>query len=213
MKIIAHRGYWLHEEEKNTTTAFVRAVESGFGIETDLRDQNGRLIIAHDVPLPGQSYLSFDAFLEIYSKRTDADALLAINIKSDGLQHLISDALDKHQLYSYFTFDMSIPMLVFGYCKSALKYYTSINEYVRTPVLLESCSGIWLDAYTDIWYEMSLVEHYLQTGKPVCIVSPELHGREYMPLWNMLKESGVSANKEISICTDIPADAKTFFSY
>ena len=37
MKIIAHRGYWLIDDEKNTELAFERALRANFGIETDLR--------------------------------------------------------------------------------------------------------------------------------------------------------------------------------
>lgn len=33
MKIIAHRGYWKTESEKNTMTALTRAVENGYGFE------------------------------------------------------------------------------------------------------------------------------------------------------------------------------------
>ena len=53
MQLIAHRGYWLDPKEKNTETAFVRALQHGFGIETDFRDLNGHLVISHDVPTHG----------------------------------------------------------------------------------------------------------------------------------------------------------------
>ena len=33
IKILAHRGFWKEETEKNTKTAFERAFNSGFGIE------------------------------------------------------------------------------------------------------------------------------------------------------------------------------------
>lgn len=35
MKIIAHLGYWIDEDEKNTLSAFSRALDNGFGIEID----------------------------------------------------------------------------------------------------------------------------------------------------------------------------------
>ena len=50
MKIIAHRGYWLEQSEKNTLIAFERAMKYGYGFETDYRDYCGKIVIAHDVP-------------------------------------------------------------------------------------------------------------------------------------------------------------------
>ena len=38
MKILAHRGFWMNESEKNSREAIKRAFDYGFGIETDLRD-------------------------------------------------------------------------------------------------------------------------------------------------------------------------------
>lgn len=38
MQIIAHRGFWELEKEQNTTLAFQKSFENGFGIETDFRD-------------------------------------------------------------------------------------------------------------------------------------------------------------------------------
>ena len=32
-EILAHRGYWKNESEKNSKTAFERAFDNGFGIE------------------------------------------------------------------------------------------------------------------------------------------------------------------------------------
>ena len=49
MEIVAHRGCWYSEEEKNTKEALIRAFEKRFGIETDIRDRNGQLVISHNI--------------------------------------------------------------------------------------------------------------------------------------------------------------------
>ena len=49
-KILAHRGFWQSEDEKNTKVAFERAFDNGFGIETDLRDIKGTIVISHNMP-------------------------------------------------------------------------------------------------------------------------------------------------------------------
>lgn len=47
MFIIAHRGLWKHPAERNTLTAFENAFKTGFGIETDIRDCLGKIVISH----------------------------------------------------------------------------------------------------------------------------------------------------------------------
>ncbi len=83
MKILAHRGWWHHPAEKNTKTAFRRAFENGFGVETDTRDQNGVLKIAHDMPV-GDGVMDFDTFLDLYKAYARAGTI-ALNIKADGV--------------------------------------------------------------------------------------------------------------------------------
>ena len=61
MNIIAHRGFWRKEKEMNTSIAFSRAISSNYGIETDVRDCCGELVISHDVPIGNN--LSFDEFI------------------------------------------------------------------------------------------------------------------------------------------------------
>lgn len=43
MKIIAHRGYWIDSSEKNSSNALRKALEQGYGFESDLRDYCGDL--------------------------------------------------------------------------------------------------------------------------------------------------------------------------
>ena len=48
MQILAHRGRWRSPSEKNSEGAFRAALSAGYGIETDIRDFDGRLVISHD---------------------------------------------------------------------------------------------------------------------------------------------------------------------
>ena len=65
MQFISHRGFWLKPEEQNTGIAFTRALKAGFGIETDLRDHQGNIVISHDMPREG--VMTFDYFLQMYT--------------------------------------------------------------------------------------------------------------------------------------------------
>jgi hypothetical protein len=49
IKILAHRGQWNLPEKKNSLSAFERAFSNGYGIETDIRDYKGELVISHNI--------------------------------------------------------------------------------------------------------------------------------------------------------------------
>jgi hypothetical protein len=83
MKILCHRGYWKEPSEKNSDTALRRGFSLGLGTETDIRDLNGELVISHDPAKPG--VLTFADLLSM----TPPNALLALNVKSDGLPSLL----------------------------------------------------------------------------------------------------------------------------
>ena len=70
MRILAHRGYWKKPEEKNSKTAFLRALEFGFGIETDLRDSGGQVVVSHDMPRGGE--MTLEQFCEL-CRHADGD--------------------------------------------------------------------------------------------------------------------------------------------
>lgn len=207
MDLIAHRGYWRDAGEKNTLAAFERALAGGFGIETDLRDAHGGVVIAHD--LPGGGEMTLDAFLALCA-RYPAGRPLALNIKADGLQVLVAAALAAHGIADAFVFDMAVPDAL-GYLARGLPAYTRSSEYETVPSFLDRAAGIWLDAFHDEWYAMEQVEGWLAQGKAVCLVSPELHRRPHLALWQRLREAGLQRHAGLSLCTDFPLDAKEFF--
>lgn len=207
LHLIAHRGYWLSPSEKNTATAFSRALAHGFGIETDFRDHDGHLVVSHDIPHAG--VMTANEFSDLYQSCPVA-APIALNIKSDGLQDLVGNLIIRTTFQNAFVFDMAVPDMR-SYIQKGIVTYTRLSEHETVPVLLESCQGVWLDTFNNIWYDLSLVQMILGKGKSVAIVSPELHGRPYQDLWRWLKESNLYQNSLVSLCTDLPLQAKEFF--
>lgn len=210
MKIISHRGWWISEEEKNTTKAFDHSFNSGYGTETDLRDFNGEIVISHDIP--DETCMSFSCFLELYLS-SHCQLPLALNIKSDGLQDKLKEILERYEVSDYFAFDMSVPD-AFGYFKVSLNTFIRVSEYESiNPQLLELAQGVWLDAFNKHDFNGSVFKSLLSSGKPICIVSPELHRRDYECEWNELRESllGLSSTDNLILCTDIPFKAEEFF--
>jgi len=208
MKIICHRGFWKAGVEKNSSAAFSRALEHGFGIEIDLRDLNGSLVISHDPPIDG--VMSAEEFIDL-CLRLPSCAPMALNIKSDGIYSLVKDMVVRAGIANYFVFDMSVPDTR-GYLAEHIPVYTRLSEYEQTPAFMDLCRGIWLDAFESEWYDEGAIKGLLDFNKEIAIVSSELHGRSHLNLWQLLKKNGFHRSPLISICTDLPLEAEEYFN-
>jgi len=206
MKIISHRGYWKELSEKNSEVAFRRSFSIGFGTETDLRDLGGEIVVSHDPPRPGA--MGFSSFLAIH-REYGGDLPLALNIKADGLQEMVKNCLERFAVSDYFVFDMSVPDLL-GYHKAGIPFYTRMSEYERDPVLFDEASGVWLDAFDSEWYRDGDLLSLARGGKSVCIVSPDLHRRQHLQLWQRLRNLDNSSCGNLMLCTDYPEEASIF---
>lgn len=207
MKILAHRGYWKSTAEKNSVEALRRALESGYGFESDLRDYQGKLVVSHNVADSGSPPAA-----EIFQmlKEYQDKLCFAINIKADGLADLLLEQLNACQIRNYFVFDMSVPQMV-EYAKAGVNYFTRLSEIEADPVLYKEAAGVWVDGFWgDEWISEKVLNHHIENGKKVCIVSPELHGRKYLNFWNKLTAFQVDFG-QVMLCTDQPDDAQNAF--
>ncbi len=207
MIILSHRGCWEQPQEKNTLSAFDRSFSLACGTETDLRDSGGELVISHDPA--DKDALSAELFFTTYVKH-DKSLVLALNIKSDGLQKLLADALSMHQISNYFVFDMSIPDMI-SYINAGLRVFARQSEYEPNPSLYEKVQGIWVDCFHDDWFDESTIQAHINNGKQVCLVSPELHKRPYEAFWEKLKQMSLITSSDLMLCTDHPQEAKRYF--
>lgn len=189
--------------EKNSPGAFSRSFDLGFGTETDVRDCAGRLVISHDMPVGNE--LDLADFLQIYAAR---NLPLAVNIKSDGLVGTLKKAMQTAGVADWFVFDMSIPDMR-SYLEEEVPVFARMSEVEKEPAWIDEVAGIWLDGFSDIWYDTNLIDRLLNKGLRVCIVSPELHGREHKAFWAEL--SALSGRSGLMLCTDFPEQARNFF--
>ena len=206
MEIISHRGYWKKENEKNTLISFERSFSMGYGIETDIRDYRGKLVISHDLPCENSIPVDilFKQYLR-YSKST-----LALNIKADGLQTLLQQVLQQYMIENYFVFDMSIPDTI-EYLDKGFNVFSRQSEYEQNIVFYDRVQGIWLDSFNQEWYDKNLIENHLKSGKKVAIVSAELHKRKEENLWSFLKKTKLYEKENLILCTDKPLLASKYF--
>lgn len=209
MKIICHRGYWKKGHPQNSPEAFLASFDIRCGVELDVRDCNGQLVISHAVPTA--TSLLLESVLQDYQHKGKG-LPLAINIKADGLQNQLKKLVELFSLTNYFLFDMSIPDAI-CYIHAGLPVLTRQSEYESIPSFLTQAKGIWLDSFeSDEWYSEQLIINHLKAGKALCLVSPELHQRDFQPTWTRLKQwKTCCQNDRFMVCTDYPMEAKEYF--
>lgn len=208
MRILAHRGLWHKKNEKNTLEALVSAVSCGFGVETDIRDYNGKIVISHN--MADASCWGLEDFLKEYNSLDNA-AWVALNVKADGLQSQLAELLEEYKINNYFLFDMSIPEMV-ATRKKKLKFFTRNSDIEAECVLCEYAAGVWMDSfYMENWVTADNIRRHLAAEKLVAVISPEIHGFDHIPLWSMLKQEGLYEDGSVMLCTDKPESAKEYF--
>ena len=206
MKLLCHRGIWTEAHQKNTHAALCAAFDQRLGIETDIRDCNGKLVVSHDMPR-AETAGDLDALLSHYQD-LQSSAPLALNVKADGLQQALLHKLQSYQVKNYFVFDMSVPDTL-GYRRLNMPFAARLSEYESPGVLLDQASHVWLDAFDSEWYSMDVIEGLLAQGKHVAVVSPELHRRAHQDLWAALRRWDLA--DRLYLCTDLVASAMEVF--
>ena len=206
MKILSHRGFWKEGSDKNSMEALLFSIKNNYGLETDLRDLNGEIVISHDIA--SEASITLKQFLTNgYDLLKTKNLTLAFNIKADGLLDKLNSILLDYERLNYFVFDMSIPDTL-PYMYKKIPFYTRVSE-LESPIFLDEAEGIWLDSFFSDWYDQKLVKDFVDMGKKVCIVSPELHNRSHSDLWSNLKN--LENTDSIFLCTDYPDQASTYF--
>jgi hypothetical protein len=190
--VFAHRGAWNSQVTPNSALSIQNALHNGFGVETDIRDLNGEIVISHD-PCVGNDYEKFSDFVGKGSR-------IAINIKSDGLVKGIQNYTGQLKESGSFVFDCSLPELI-KYKKAGIPHAIRISEYERE--LPWKPDYIWLDCFESDWWleEASVLE--VMEATPVVVVSPELHKRDHTRVWQRVLELR-STGLNLSVCTDFP---------
>lgn len=199
-QLLAHRGLWFDPAERNTLSAFRRAWDESCGIETDIRDNCGQLVVSHDPPLGGE--LEIEEMLTHYVESGN-NTPLALNIKSDGLAEKVRIALEKFQIHNYYCFDMSLPDSL-SYHRLGLKTLGRVSEFEPHANLHSRVCGVWLDGFYSEWYEPELIKLLCDRYALVCLVSPELHQRPHQEFWQLVTELPVHPTAELQLCTDYP---------
>lgn len=208
MTSLAHRGLWAAADERNTLSAFRDAFAHGWGVELDVRDLDGALVISHDPPVAGA--LGFHAVVDAFLS-AGSPGQLAVNVKADGLEGLIADTLRDVDPAHWFAFDMSVPDAL-RYARAGLPYFSRHSEIEPEPALYDDSCGVWLDDFSGGFVTEARIAAHLAAGKQVAVVSPELHGRDHVAAWDEWRRWSVWDSPAVHLCTDHPTQAQEVFA-
>jgi hypothetical protein len=121
----------------------------------------------------------------------------------------LKNTLSLCDVKDWFAFDMSIPDMR-NYLNERLPVFVRASDVEKDLPWLEEASGIWFDSFSPDNYDTRRISEFLDNGKRVCVVSPELHSWPHEPLWTALKS--LSCHPALMLCTDYPEDARRFLT-
>jgi hypothetical protein len=193
MKIIPHRGIWSVEEDKNSLSSIIDALDIFDGVEIDLRDYKSEIVIGHDPFVGG---LSFETFLSKLSS-DQKKKFFALNIKSDGLSGRLEELISRYEIRNFMCFDMSFP--------ETLQYkQKKLNVFSRMSDLEKGISKKQTGRVVDCFRTELEVNKFLHLNEELFVISPELHKRDPYSYWVKLRENYKARSENLMICTDFP---------
>lgn len=167
MRLIAHR---------RNTVAQLLATPTDYGVEADIRSEGGHLVLHHD-PLSGGE--SFDEWIAAYHHGT-----LILNVKEEGLESLLMERMRARGLEDYFFLDQSFPFLLKTTGNGERRSAVRVSEFEPVEIALslaDRLDWVWVDCFSRFPLDEASWIRLRDAGLRLCLVSPELLGRDPGP--------------------------------
>jgi hypothetical protein len=191
VKLIAHR---------RNTLELLSSTPVNYGIEVDIRSQGHRLVIHHDPFAEGED---FETWADAYRHGT-----LILNVKEEGLEARLIEAMRQRGIEDFFFLDQSFPFLVKWSQMGERRCAVRVSEYETIDTALQlagSVDWVWVDCFSRFPLDLDSAQLLVDAGFRLCIVSPELQGRdaeiEIPALQRLMVERGVAPD---AVCTKRP---------
>lgn len=185
-------------EHRVNTLEHINRVPSDRGIEVDIRDYDGELLLTHDPFTQGER---LEDLLAAYHH-----SLIIFNVKCDGLEGKILDLVDKYKIQDFFLLDVANPTFVGLVNRGVHQIAVRFSEFEPIEFALTfagKADWVWIDCFTHLPLNPSsyacLKEHFR-----LCLVSPELQKfprEDIQTFREQLKEMPIDA-----VCTDYCED-------
>lgn len=185
---------------RRNTAEELRATPTEYGVELDLRSFGERLIVHHDAFVDGED---FERWLDGYRHR-----LLILNVKEEGLEQRLIALMRERGIEDWFFLDQSFPFLIRTARAGESRCAVRVSEFESIDTALTLAGQvrwIWVDCFTRFPLDRAQAERLRAAGFALCLVSPELQGRdaatEIPALRALLAREGIVAD---AVCTKEP---------
>jgi hypothetical protein len=161
---IAHRINTIKELEN---------IPEKYGVEVDIRDYNGRIILSHDPLIDGES-------LEHYLKKYKHKFII-FNIKSERLEYEVLKLVKQHGIKNYLFLDSSFPMvynLISIKEKNIALRFSEFEPIESVLKLAKKIKWVWVDCFKTMPLTPKSYIQLKDSAFKICIVSPELQNQE-----------------------------------
>ena len=164
MKLISHRCNTIKQ---------LNATPKKYGIEVDIRSYGEQLVIHHDPFIMGEL---FEDWISAYQHKT-----LILNIKEEGLEAQLIKLMEIHGISDYFFLDQSFPFLIKWSKAGEHRCAVRVSEFesIETALTLSGkVDWVWVDCFTHFPLTLNDAQKLKEAGFKLCLVSPELQGRD-----------------------------------
>ena len=165
---IAHRVNQLDE------TIAAEVFGAADGIEFDIRDTGGDIVVQHDPFLGGQLFTDFLKFCP-------SNKFYIVNVKSEGIERRAIADLESCGIKQFFLLDCSIPMMIRLGKEGERRLAVRFSEYeslATVGVMASFVSWVWVDVFTQLPLTNTIETSIRNHGLKLCLVSPELQGQQ-----------------------------------
>jgi len=182
----------------NTPEALA-ATPKEFGVEMDLHAHGERLVVHHDA---FHDAIDFEAWLDAYDH-----AFVILNIKEEGVEARARDLTLARGIEDFFMLDLSFPALMKMVQGGESRVAIRVSEYEATAsalTLAGRADWVWLDVFHGFPISKSDYNKLREGDFKLCLVSPELHGRDVSEIAEMraaMQDMGITVD---AVCTKRP---------
>jgi len=145
----------------------------------------------------------FRDWIEHYQHKT-----LILNVKEEGLEQRLIEIMRLKKIEDYFFLDQSFPFLVKWSNAGESRCAVRVSEFESVDSALslsKKVDWVWLDCFTRFPIGHVEFKKIKKSGFKICIVSPELQGRdartEIRDMKNLLLRQNITPD---AVCTKKP---------
>lgn len=145
------------------------------GIEFDIRDSGGELIVEHDA-FHYQNKQTFSDFLTFCR----ADKFYIVNVKSEGIESHAIKMLEGVGIHHFMLLDCGLPAMHKMWQQGEHRFAVRFSEYeaIETvQAVAKYVQWVWVDVFHSLILTKALETRIHEMGLRICLVSPELQGQ------------------------------------